>query len=249
MPRAPLHPSAAAVDRRSRPSDPSWRHVQPKAPPRPPRPWWRRAITAVLWTVVGLGVGAYLVSLLVPLSFQARNQSLMIVTSGSMAPTFDAGDLVVMRRLEDPSQLKVGQIVAFWPVDSNHLVTHKITALHTLPQLRTNEATGRSEPVTGPDGEPVQIQYIKTKGDANPTEDVNMTPFTRVRGIVLHWYQGWGWVLQWATSPAGRATMLVPPLLALATLEVLALHDARRRRTERSARKRPYDELVLRDAG
>jgi signal peptidase len=223
--------------------------VQPKPPPRPPLPWWRRALAALLWTVVALGVGAYLATLLVPLSFQARNQSLMIVTSGSMAPTFDAGDLVVMRQLTDPSQLKVGQIVAFWPVDSNHLVTHKITALHTLPQLRTNPATGRSERVEGPDGKPIQIQYIKTKGDANPTEDVNMTPYTRVRGIVLHWYEGgWGWVLQWATSPAGRATMLVPPLVALATLEVLALHDARRRRSERSARKRPYDELVLRDA-
>ena len=51
-----------------------------------------------------------------------------------------------------------------------------------------------------------------------------------MRGIVLDVHPGWGWVLQWAGSATGRAIMLVPPLVALGTLELLAVRDARRRR-------------------
>jgi len=63
-------------------------------------------------------------------------------------------------------------------------------------------------------------------------------------------HPGWGGVLQWAGSPQGRAVMLVPPLLALATLELLAMGDARRERRERPVARtdsadRRVDELLL----
>ena len=63
-------------------------------------------------------------------------------------------------------------------------------------------------------------------------------------------HKGWGWVLQWAGSAQGRAVMLVPPLLALATLELLAMGDARRERRERPVARpdsadRRVDELLL----
>ena len=62
---------------------------------------------------------------------------------------------------------------------------------------------------------------------------MNATPIGRIRGVQLAVHKGWGWVLQWAGSAQGRAVMLVPPLLALATLELLAMGDARRERRGR----------------
>jgi signal peptidase len=200
-----------------------------------------------LWTVVVVCGAAYAVSLAVPLWFQVHHQRLLIVTSGSMAPKFDAGDAVVLRAIADESDLKVGQVISFWPTGQDELVTHRIVALRKLPDLEVDEATGRMEPKIGPDGNPVLKSYVVTKGDANDEPDVNATPITRIRGVQLAVHRGWGWVLQWAGSSQGRAVMLVPPLIALATLELLAMGDGRRARRERphDGSDRRVDELLL----
>ena len=68
---------------------------------------------------------AYATSLAVPLWFQLHQQRILIVTSGSMAPKFEAGDAVVLRAISDESDLKVGQVISFWPTGSDELVTHR----------------------------------------------------------------------------------------------------------------------------
>ena len=215
---------------------------------RAPKPTWRRLVGVALWTVVVLCGTAYAVSLAVPLWFQVHHQRLLIVTSGSMAPKFDAGDAVVLRAISDESDLKVGQVISFWPIGSDELVTHRIVALRKLPDLKQDEATGNMVPKVGPDGTPLTKSYVITKGDANEDPDVNATPITRIRGVQLAVHRGWGWVLQWAGSPRGRAVMLVPPLVALATLELLAMSDGRRARRQRPTQDgtdRRVDELLL----
>ena len=239
MPRPPRHPVPLVLDRRVR------RPVQVEPARRRPR--WRKPTSIVLWTVVVLGTLTFAVSLAVPLWFQARDQRLLIVTSGSMAPVFDAGDAVVMRRVDHPSQLKVGQIVSFWPLGSERLVPHRIVDLVTLPTLQQDEQSGRMVPVIDPTtGDPAETQYLITRGDANPDNDPNATPYTRVRGIVLDVHPGWGWVLQWAGSAVGRAVMLGPPLVALGVLELLAVGDVRRRRPVAAGPDERYVDEFLR---
>ncbi|WP_421734892.1 signal peptidase I [Cellulomonas sp.] len=216
---------------------------------RAPKPTWRRLVGVALWTVVAICGLAYATSLAVPLWFQAHSQRLLIVTSGSMAPKFDAGDAVVLRAISDESDLKVGQVISFWPIGTSELVTHRIVALRKLPDLRQDEVTGNMVPKRNADGEPLTRSYVVTKGDANADPDPNATPIGRIRGVQLAVHKGWGWVLQWAGSAQGRATMLVPPLVALATLELLALGDARRARRASPVQPdhtdRRVDELLL----
>jgi signal peptidase len=219
---------------------------------------WRRAVTVVLWAVVVVFGLAYATSLAVPLWFQVHGQRLLIVTSDSMSGTesggFDAGDAVVMRRITDASQLRVGQVVSFWPPGSDRLVTHRIVALESLPVLRQDAATGRMVDTLDPtSGKPLKKPYVMTQGDANPAPDPDATPYTRVRGVVLRVYHEWGWVLQWANSPEGRLAMLAPPLTALAVMEVLAVLEGRRARRKhpgrsqgRYANQRAVDDLLLR---
>ena len=136
---------APAVDRRAP-------RVLGRRLSRAPKPVWRRLLGAALWTVVVVCGAAYATSLAVPLWFQAHQQRILIVTSGSMAPKFDAGDAVVLRAISDESDLKVGQIISFWPMGSDELVTHRIVALRKLPDLRQDEATAtwcRSATPTG----------------------------------------------------------------------------------------------------
>jgi signal peptidase len=218
---------------------------------RATKPLWRRLTGVALWSVIAVCAAAYATSLAVPLWYQLHQQRLLIVTSGSMAPKFDAGDAVVLRAVTDESDLKVGQIISFWPTgESTQLVTHRIVALRALPDVEQS-ADGRMVPELDANGDPVTKFYVVTKGDANSAADVNATPIGRVRGVHLGVHKGWGWVLQWAGSAQGRATMLVPPLLALATLELLALSDARRARRAEPVRASPgdadrrFDELLL----
>ncbi|WP_315094621.1 signal peptidase I [uncultured Cellulomonas sp.] len=235
------HRDAPAVDRRAP-------RVVGRRRPRTPKPVWRRLLGAGLWVVIAVCGTAYATSLAVPLWYQVHQQRLLIVTSGSMAPKFDAGDAVVLRAIASESDLKVGQIISFWPTgETTQLVTHRIVALRELPDLE-QDAEGRMVPELEADGTRKTKFYVVTKGDANDEADINATPIGRIRGVQLGVHKGWGWVLQWAGSAQGRATMLVPPLLALATLELLALGDNRRARRERPAPHSPdrrVDELLL----
>ncbi len=213
----------------------------------------RRITTVALWAVIVVCGGAYAVSLAVPLWFQAQGQRLLIVTSGSMSGSaegaFDAGDAVVMRRITDASQLRVGQVASFWPTGSDTLVTHRIIGVRLLPVLEQDEATGRMVPTLNPaTNMPVQRPYILTKGDANAEPDPNATPLSQVRGVVLGVHPGWGFVLDWARSADGRLVMLGPPLAALATLEIIAVVAERRTRARREAateEQRRIDDLLL----
>ena len=90
--------------------------------------------------------GAYATSLAVPLWFQVHHQRLLIVTSGSMAPKFDAGDAVVLRAISNESDLKVGQIISFWPTGStSELVTHRIVALRNGGRHREADREPRNK--------------------------------------------------------------------------------------------------------
>ena len=234
---------AQFADRRA-PRPPMVRVSRPKAR----RPWWRVVTAVVLWTVVAVGGVAYAASLAVPLWYQLHGQRLLVVTSGSMAPRFVAGDVVVLRAITDASELKVDQVVTFRPVGSDSLVTHRIVELHQLPALQEDTATGRMVPVLDGSGQPILQPYIVTQGDANSSPDPNATPVSRVRGVVIGWHHHWGTVLAWAGSPQGRAVMLVPPLVALGLLELVAvLTDGRRRAPApvRPAESRSFDAILL----
>ena len=190
----------------------------------------------------GAGAAAYGTSLGVPLWFQLQGQRLLIVTSGSMAPTFVAGDVVVLKAISDESQLKVDQVVTFRPVGSQTLVTHRVVALHRLPAMREGP-DGRAVPRLDSAGNEILQASLRPQGAANSSPDPNATPVSRVRGVVLGWHHGWGRVLLWTGSSQGRAVMLVPPLAALGLLELIAVLEGRRTRPHRKPRPREEERL------
>lgn len=200
-----------------------------------------RTARALGWLVIVACTGTFLLSLVGPWAVSTfRNEQILIVTSGSMAPRFEAGDAVIIRPVQDPADLRPGQVVTFWPVDGGHLVTHRITELKMLPVL-VQTASGRMVPKRKDDGTVDQRPYLITKGDANTAPDPNATPLTNVRGIVMSAHPKWGFALNWAQSPGGRAVLLGVPAALLAAMETIDVLSSwkRKRRAEAMLAKAP----------
>jgi len=139
-------------------------------------------------TVLGLGL------------VQHSGRQLLIVTSGSMVPTFRPGDVVLVEKRR-PEQLHPGMIVTFQAPGAQELTTHRIVALHRMPQGT----------------------FIQTKGDANATADPNLSPVTSVFGVLtgtVPWVGRW---LAFYQSDRGRLLILGGPLALIALSQLLNL--------------------------
>jgi signal peptidase len=138
--------------------------------------------TSTFRKILGIVIDTLLVILVLSLLFVGygvgvnnKFYKLLVVTSGSMEPTFAPGDLIMIVRM-DPKQAKVGDITTFMTEDGS-ILTHRIV------EIKTN-------------GE------VITKGDANKTVDFwnNNWKFVKVEtkyvfnipklGYVVSWWQG-----------------------------------------------------------
>lgn len=142
-------------------------------------------------------VAAFLAALVTVVSLAAITHSghqLYTVISGSMTPTFAAGDTVFVSPVE-PQDLEPGMIVTFHaPGEAEHLTTHRILSMRPMP-------TGL---------------FVQTKGDANEDADPNFTSAGNVVGEVGTIVPAVGHWLMFFQSPLGRILVLGTPLLLIA---------------------------------
>ena len=122
----------------------------------------------------------------------------LTVLSGSMSPTIDTGDAIVVRKIQ-PVDLRVGDVITFRdPADDTRLITHRLRSL----RLQGNTA------------------HAVTKGDAN----TGMERWTIRRdgdvAVVRHRLPKLGFVLQWMRSRPGRLALIVLPALLLCGFEL-----------------------------
>jgi signal peptidase I len=115
----------------------------------------------ILQVSIFLLTAVFLINALVP--FLAGSERALIVLSGSMTPIMLPGDMIIVKSV-DPSELKVGDIIAFSPPGSkpNFLVTHRI--------ISTNEGDKR---------------FFHTKGDANNVKDDFKVSVSNVVGKLI----------------------------------------------------------------
>lgn len=119
----------------------------------------------------------------------------MIVSSQSMQPTLNYGDLILVRK-EPAERIAVGDIIAFNVPSPYNLVAQSPTIHKVVEKL--NE-----------DGE----TYFKTKGDNNPTEDQWKVPAKNVIGKYAGKVPYIGLAALFLRSPLGLAVIAV--LIAL----------------------------------
>jgi signal peptidase len=128
---------------------------------------------------------------------------LQAVQSGSMAPTYPVGSLLVTAAV-DPADVEPGMAIVFEdPRTTGRLVTHRVATL----------APGDA------------LAFI-TRGDANLSTDITPVPAQLVRGRVFWQVTHLGTLLDWLQWPRSFVLLVLGPGLALIALE---LHERRRR--------------------
>lgn len=149
-------------------------------------PWydspWRIAARAVASAVVIMVVAGVVALAAVP---RLTGGDSLTVLSGSMEPTFSAGDVVVVRGIDQRdvcSDVSVGSIVTFFPEpDDPTLITHRVV--------------GKT---IGAFADGTDCRLI-TQGDANSAADAPVSP-SQVRGLFLFGVPGLGWIRQWVAD-------------------------------------------------
>jgi signal peptidase I len=132
---------------------------------------------------------------------------IMIVTSGSMVPTFRPADAVVIRP-GGVASVRPGNIITFRAPGAHGMTTHRVLSVRIINGTR----------------------WFQTKGDANPSSDPNLVPADAVYGRHIMTLPGMGRFLYLALTPRGKLAILGLPIAFLAAQELGVLLRARRRR-------------------
>ena len=124
------------------------------------------------------------------------------VVSDSMAPTFNAGDLIIIKKC-DPATLVEGDIVTFHTIINNEfaLNTHRIDEIQTMGDVRS---------------------YV-TKGDNNAIADIHMISDGDIVGKYVAKLPYFGKVVQFLSSSTGFLLVIVLPLLLFFIYQVYHL--------------------------
>ena len=117
------------------------------------------------------------------------------VLTGSMEPTINVGDLVIVKEI-NPSDIQSGDIITFGSLNSDNITTHRV-----------NE-------VINENGE---IKYI-TQGDANNVQDPNPVQAEVLIGKVVKWVPKIGGIMAWMKS---NLTIIIGAMFAITALGVI----------------------------
>jgi signal peptidase len=157
------------------------------------------------WAVRAIVVGALLV-FVVPALLQVVGIRAVSLTTGSMAPAYPAGSLLLVTSPADPARISVGEVVVIAGADGSRL-THRVVAV-----------------VPGAAG---QVAAYRTRGDAVPAVDPGPVVPGDVDGVAIAGVPVLGAMRAWMASPLG---IVIGVVLAwsLATGGALLADDRRR---------------------
>ncbi|MFC8191366.1 signal peptidase I [Cellulomonas sp. NPDC057328] len=166
---------------------------------------WLSGVLSAVTSVVVLAVLTLAVALaVVP---KALDGAALTVLTGSMVPTYDPGDVVVVRGVQDAAaEVQVGDVVTFQPVsDDPSLITHRV-----VDKLLTSDGT-----------------LFVTRGDANSADDEPLVP-GQIKATAVYHVPWVGHLSLWLGQRRGLVVM-AGALALLGYAAVMVLRPERRR--------------------
>jgi signal peptidase len=167
----------------------------------PPKADGRRTLAKTWLTRAGSAIAIVIVAVvfLVSIGPKFLPYQTFFVRSGSMSPTFDTGDMIVLSKV-DASDLKARDIITFdRPDKPGTLVTHRIVSVET-------NASGK--------------QFV-TKGDANSSPDPWRVPASGTGWRYRSRIPKLGYVFGYLGTPQARLALLAIPALLLGILSII----------------------------
>ena len=163
----------------------------------------RRFGTAGTWAYRVLLAALVVLALyatLVPFAIQRSDSRLVTLTSGSMTPTYAAGETITVSTPSDPAALSVGDVITFRALGSGTVVTHRIVDVIERDTL---------------DG----VHY-QTRGDANDSADPDLVPAANVIALVNGALPAWQRIAVDLQTPLGRFLVYGSLFLVIALGEI-----------------------------
>ena len=127
------------------------------------------------------------------------------IVSPSMVPAINVLDVVVTMRVDEPTDLKKGDIITFNSTDyrySGVLVTHRIVDI---------EETSSGE------------YLFTTKGDNNNTQDSSRISFDKIYGRVLFRIPKIGYIQYYLSSVLGWVAIIIVPAVMIIGYDIFKL--------------------------
>lgn len=119
---------------------------------------------------------------------------------GDNPDSFAAGDLVVVKRPEDPNALKIGDIITY----TTNVNGIRIVNSHRIVDVGEPNGWG-------------DVPYI-TQGDNNPVIDEFMVYSTDILGVYVNHVKGVGKTILWIQDPSNFFIVIVIPLIVLVVI-------------------------------
>lgn len=133
----------------------------------------------------------------------------MTVLTGSMEPVISPGDMIVVRGVDSPADVRVGDVVTFQPVSNDPaLITHRVV------EKRFGSGSG--------------VSFV-TRGDANGADDDPIV-FDQVVGEYVYHVPFVGRVALWAGGHTEWVVPAVGGVLLLYAVSTFFSSDGSRRR-------------------
>lgn len=127
------------------------------------------------------------------------------IVSPSMVPTINVLDVVVIKRVDNPTDLKKGDIVTFTSTDyrySGITITHRIVNV---------EKTSSGK------------YLYTTKGDNNNTQDSARISFDEIYGKLLFRIPKIGYIQYWLSSILGWVAIIIVPAVCIIGYDIFKL--------------------------
>lgn len=158
--------------------------------------------TLVTTLVVLVAVAVVTVVAILP---RATGGATLAVLSGSMEPTYPTGSAIVIRPVEDPTSLQVGDVITFQAAPGvQQLITHRII---------------ERQPDTTPPS-------YRTQGDANAAPDITPVPIGAIRGQVWFHVPYLGSLTAGMSGPRGLMVVGIVLLLGVIVDRLNAIRRA-----------------------
>jgi len=106
--------------------------------------WWRGALEWMVYLV--LVVAAIVLTPRILVALLDTQYPMAAVTSGSMWPTLHKGDMVILKGVDEPGDLKVGDIIGFRQAGGGFAI-HRVIAIHGSEITTKGDANRESDPV------------------------------------------------------------------------------------------------------
>ena len=128
------------------------------------------------------------------------------IQSDSMSPFFNKGDLIIDRKVDDPADLKIGDVITFWTI---------IEGKQVLNSHRIFDISDYGNYI-----------YFETKGDANSIIDTTGVHQNDIVGKYLFHIPALGTVLDFLQTGTGFFIVIVIPVFIFFVTQVVSFFKA-----------------------